>query len=159
MKKIRKFVMAGAMILTIGAASATAFAASSYDTPAEVLAGLTSKSVEDVTAERYETGKTYGTMANDAGKLEDFQTEMLQIKKDILVQRVKDGTMTQERADEILAAIEENQANCDGTGQARLGRGSGAGFGQGAGAGYGMMRGNGEGGRGFGQCGGWNQAQ
>ena len=159
MKKMRKFVMAGAMILTIGAASATTFAASSYDTPAEALAGLTGKSVEDVTAERYETGKTYGTMANDAGKLEDFQTEMLQIKKDILAQRVKDGTMTQERADEILAAIEENQANCDGTGQARLGRGSGAGFGQGAGAGYGMMRGYGQGGRGSGQCGGWYQAQ
>ena len=72
MKKMKKFVMAGAMVLTIGAASATAFAASSYDTPAEALAGLTGKSVEDVTAERYETGKTYGTMANDEGKLEDF---------------------------------------------------------------------------------------
>jgi hypothetical protein len=159
MRKMKKFVMAGAMILTIGAASATAFAASSYNTPAEALAGLTGKSVEDVTAERYETGKTYGTIANDAGKLEDFQSEMLQIKKDILAQRVKDGTMTQERADEILAAIEENQAYCDGTGQAGFGRGSGAGFGQGAGAGYGMMRGYGQGGRGLGQCGGWYQAQ
>jgi len=165
MKKIKKLVLAGAVIFTVSATTATAFAASSYNNPAEALAGLTGKTVEAVSAERYESGKTYGTLANEAGKLEEFQTEMLQIKKDILADRVEAGLMTQERADEIIAAIEENQALCDGTGSGRIGREMGAGFGsangngQGQGAGFGGMRGNGQGARGFGQCGGICQAQ
>ncbi|MBR0598484.1 DUF2680 domain-containing protein [Sinanaerobacter chloroacetimidivorans] len=158
MKNFKKLIMVGAMVTMIGAASVTAFAASSYSTPAEAVAGLTGKTVEDVTAERYETGKTYGTIANDAGKLEEFQTEMLQIKKDILADRVEAGLMTQERADEIIAAIENNQSACDGTGSLRTGQRMGAGFGSmNGGQGYGQ--GNGQGMRGFGQGGGFCQAQ
>lgn len=151
MKKFKRFIMVGAMVMVVGATTVTAFAASSYDTPAEALAGLTGKTVEDVIAERTETGKTYGTLANDAGKLEEFRAEVLQIKKDILAEKVAAGLMTQERADEIAAAIENNQANCDGTGNARIGQGMGAGFGG--------MQGNGQGNRGFGQFGGNCQAQ
>jgi len=151
MKKIKRFIMVGAMVMVVGATTVTAFAASSYGTPAEALAGLTGKTVEDVIAERAETGKTYGTLANDAGKLEEYQAEMLQIKKDVLAEKVAAGLMTQERADEITAAIEKNQTNCDGTGT--------AGIGQGMGAGFGSMRGNGQGSQGFGQCGGNCQAQ
>lgn len=151
MKKIKQLIMAGAMALTVGAASVTAFAASSYSTPAEALAGLTGKSVEDVTAERFETGRNYGAMANDAGKLEEFHSEMLQIKKDALADRVAAGLITQEKADEIIAAMEKNQAYCNGTGS--------LGAGQRMGMGFGGMKGNGQGDRGFGQCGGVLQAQ
>ena len=72
---------------------------------------------------------------------------MLEIKKDALAQRVAAGTMTQERADEIIAAMEANQANCDGTGSAKTGKRMGAGFGSGNGCG----QGKGQGGAGCGQ--------
>lgn len=151
MKNIKKLILAGAVILAVGTTTATAFAASPYNTPAEALAGLTGRTVEDVTAERLETEKTYGTLASDAGKLEEFSDEMLQIKKDIMADRVEAGLITQEQADEIMAAIEENQAACDGTGSGRTGQRMGAGFGG--------MQGNGQGNRGFGQCGGSCQVQ
>mgnify|MGYP000868963646 CR=1 FL=1 len=163
MKKIKRLIIIGAMVMAAGATSVTAFAASSYSTPAEALAGLTGRTVEDVTAERYETGKTYGTIANDAGKLEEFQAEMLQIKKDLLAKRVEAGLITQAQADEIVAAIEKNQANCEGTGLAGIGKNMGMGFGrmQGNGLGYGQGSGSdyGQGIRGFGQCGGICQVQ
>lgn len=149
MKKIKKLIMVGVIVLAAGAASVTAFAASSYNTPAEAAAGLTGKTVEAVIAERYETGKSYGTMANEAGKLEAYKAEMLQIKKDILAEKVAAGLLTQERADEIITAIENNQSSCDGTGMLKNGQRMGAGFGG--------MQGNGRGG--FGQCSGLGQAQ
>lgn len=151
MKNFKKLIIVGAVVTMVGAASVTAFAASSYSTPAEAVAGLTGRTLEDVTSERYETGKTYGTIANDAGKLDEFQTEMLQAKKDILASRVEAGSITQERADEIIAVVENNQATCDGTGSLKAGQRMSAGFGR--------MNGNGQGMRGFGQCGGLYQEQ
>ena len=137
MTSLKKFAVIGIAVLAIGATSITAFAASSNNSPADIAAGLTGKSVEDVIVEKTETGKSYGTIANDAGKLEDFKNDMLATKKEILEQKVKDGTLTQQEADEILAAIEANQVNCDGTGNAGIGKGMGAGFGR--------MMGNGQG--------------
>lgn len=150
-KKIATFL--GAIAL-VGALSVTAFAASSYATPAEVLAGLTGRTVASVTAERRASGGTYGSMAAAAGKLQEFKDETLEMKKAILAQRVTDGVMTQEEADALLAAIEANQATCDGTGSGqRLGAGMGARFGQGARAGMGARRGGGRGmGYGNGVC-------
>lgn len=164
MKKTKRIVLPIAVVLAIGAISFTAFAASSYSSPAEVAAALTGKSVEEVTAQKSEDGSTYGAIADEAGKLEEFQDEMLQVKKDILDEKVAAGTITQERADEILAAIEENIADCDGTGSGRTGEGMGAGFGFGKGNGQGM--GNGQGGGqgmrngqgGSGNCGGCTAA-
>jgi len=151
MTKLKKITAIGAMVLVIGATSLTAFAASKYNTPAEAAAGLTGKTVESVINERSETGKTYGTIANDAGKLTEFKNEVLQIKKDALAEKVAAGTMTQERADQIITAIEENQANCDGTGSARIGQKMGAGFGGMNGRGQGNGQGRGQG-NGSGSC-------
>lgn len=157
--KIKKLVLTGAMILTVGATTVTAFAAAPFGTPAEALAELTGRTVEDVSAERSESGKTYGTLANEAGKLDEFKTEMLRIKKDMLADRVEAGLITQERADEIIAAMEQNQTLCDGSGACGARQGTGAGFGgmhgygKGTGAGFGGMQGNGQGARGFGQNG------
>ena len=151
MTKLKRIAAIGAMTLVIGATSLTAFAASKYSSPAEAVAGLTGKTVESVIAEKSETGKTYGTIAKEAGKLDEFKSENLQIKKDALAEKVASGTLTQERADEIVKAVEENQANCDGTGAARVGQKMGAGFGGMNGGGQG--RGPGAG-RGQGNCGG-----
>lgn len=143
MTKLKKIAAIGAMVLVVSATSLTTFAASKYSSPADAVAGLTGQTVESVITERSETGKTYGTIANEAGKLEEFKAENLQIKKDALAEKVKAGTMTQARADEIIAAIEKNQVNCDGTGSARIGQMMGAGFGG--------MNGNGQGGAGCGR--------
>ncbi len=147
MTKFKRMVIIGSTILAIGATSITAFAASPYKTPAEAVAGLTGKTVESVIAEKVETNKTYGTIAKEAGKLDEFKVEVLQIKKDRLAQKVADGSITQEKADEIIAAIEENQANCDGTGSARIGQSMGANFGgkNGQGNGQGRRQGRGQG--------------
>ena len=110
MTNIKKIITLGAVVLIVGATSITAFAASTYTTPAEAAAGVTGKTVEEVIAEKTETGKTYGTIAKESGKLEEFKQENLEIKKDVLAKKVVDGTITQEKADEILKAIDENQS-------------------------------------------------
>lgn len=151
MKNIKKFVAVVAAVSVMGAAGAV-FAASAK-TPAEIVSGLTGKTVEDLNEERA-AGKTYGTIANEAGKLDEFKSQMLEQKKAILDQRVKDGQLTQQQADEIYNAIKDNQANCDGTGSAGIGKKFGAGFGQGngMGKGTGMRNGNGSGrGMGYGR--------
>ena len=118
--------------------------AADIKTPADIAATLTGKSVQDVTKERAE-GKTYGKIAEEADKLEEFKVQMLEQKKAVLDQRVKDGTLTQQQADEIYNSIKDNQATCDGTGSARIGKGCGAGLGQGKGMGRGCGAGMGNG--------------
>lgn len=154
MAKLSRIALTGAMALAISATGIISFADSLYKTPAEAVAGLTGDSVENVIAKRAETGKTYGTLANEAGKLEAFKVEMLEIKKASLDAQVKAGTMTQTQADAIMKALTENQATCDGTGTAKIGQNMGAKFGsQGKGQGNGgANRGSGLGqGQGFGR--------
>ncbi len=152
MTKGKKLAILVMMVLTISAITITAFA-SNYKTPAEAAAALTGKTVEAIIADKAESGKSYGTLANDAGKLAEFKTEILSMRKDALAQKVADGTMTQERADEIIAAMEDRQATCDGTGTGGTGRSMGACFGG--------MTGKGQGGtgRGQGSCGGTCQVK
>lgn len=139
MKRITSLIAIVGLISISGAA----FAAE-LQSPGQIAATLTGKPVAELAAERAE-GKTYGTIAQEAGKLEEFQKLMLEQKKAILEQRVKDGVLTQAEADAILERIEANQAVCDGTGGNQLGRAGGAGFGMGMGGG---LRG-GQGGQGF----------
>ena len=144
MKTMKKLVVTGVAVFTLATGSVTAFAASQYLTPAEAVAGLTGREVQSVIDERTQTGKTYGSIANEAGALDEFKVEMLEMKKDTLAARVAAGTMTQEQADAIIARIEANQANCDGTG-------AGCGLnGAGCGMGTGFGQGRGQGGRGMG---------
>ncbi|WP_330634521.1 hypothetical protein, partial [Anaerovorax sp. IOR16] len=96
MKRTKIALTVGMMVLALGATSLTAFAASNYKTPAEAVAALTGKTVESVVSEKTANNVTYGSIAKDAGKLEEFKQEQLQMKKDILEKRVADGTMTQE---------------------------------------------------------------
>lgn len=157
MKRWKKITATGFMVMAISATGVTAFAASQYNTPAEVVAGLTGRTVESVVTERTETGKTYGTIASEGDVLDEFKVETLEMKKDNLTAQVAAGTITQERADAILTTLEENQANCDGTGGEGIGKSLGARFGEtgtGMGTGMGMGKGNAlgksQGGRGMG---------
>ena len=139
MKNIKSYIAAATIIGLLGV-TGTAFAAVTGKTPAEITAGLTGKTVEQVITERA-TGKTYGSIANEAGKLDEFKTQTLEQKKSFLDQRVADGNLTQEQADAILNSIKTNQTTCDGTGSARIGKSMAAGFGQGQGQGMGKGQG------------------
>jgi len=134
-----------AITLVVGVIGAMGIAyAATAKTPAEIASSVTGKTVTDVTAERNQ-GKTYGTIANEAGKLDEFQTQMLEERKADLDQRVKNGTITQEQADAIYNNIKTNQLNCDGEGSGRMGgQGCGGSTGQGCGM-NGGGRGNGQG--------------
>jgi hypothetical protein len=84
----------------------------------------------------------------DEDALEEFRNEMLENKKAILDERVNDGILSEEEADEILKYIEKMQEYClengGGLGIMRNTFGKGSGIGNG---GSGMM------GLGRGRCG------
>ena len=154
MTNIKKMITVGTLALAICATSLTALAASNYQSPAEALAGITGRTVESVVAEKVESGKTFVMIANDAGKLREYQSEVSEMRKDKLNAQVAAGSMTQEKADAIIQSLEENQAICDGTGNGKIGKSFGARFGSygtglgtgGANCGTGIGRGQGGGG-------------
>jgi hypothetical protein len=150
MKNMKRLIVLVAAVGVLGLAG-VAYAAD-IKTPADIAAALSGKSVADVTMERAE-GKTYGTIAKEAGKLDEFKAQMLEQKKAVLDQRVKDGTLTQQQADEVYNRVKTNQAACDGTGNAGIGKKYGTGFGQGNGMGRGMGRGAGVGNGSYGGAG------
>lgn len=160
MKNAKRFVVVGIAVLVLLVGTVAAFAASQYATPAEAVAGLTGRDLQSVIDERVQTGKTYGSMATEAGVLEQFRAEMREMKKDIVEARVAAGKMTREQADAIIAKITANQAVCDGSGTGCGDGPLGAGFGNGSGLGQckeqcGVPGGHGYGlkGRGHGQAG------
>lgn len=63
----------------------------------------------------------------------------IESKKETLKQYVTNGTITQEKSDEILKQLE----NCDGTGNAKIGQNNGISFGAGKAKGQGASQGNG----------------
>ncbi len=145
MFSFKKAAVAAAVVIGAGALSLSAFAAPAYKTPAEAAAGVTGNSASAVAQQRA-AGKTYGAIAKDAGKLAEFKTHILQIKKDVLSKRVADGKITQAEADKIYAEIEKAVANCDGTAHGtHMGQKYGVGFGYGdrTGRGQGQMQGQG----------------
>ncbi len=154
MTKFKKALLVVIAVIALSAITVTAYAASNYGSPAEAVAALTGKTVEEVRQERTENGKSYGAMALEAGKLKEFLAEKLEIRKERLAEKVADGKITQEKADEIIAAVEERQANCDGTGsgqlQQRLGGQAGGNRRGGQGTCEGQGSGNRQGGKGAG---------
>lgn len=113
-KKKLLLVLSVATILLIGLSTA-AFAAADYQTPAEIVAGLTGKSVDEVIADR-QAGTTYGAQAKAADKLDEFQTQRLELYKENLEQAVLDGKLSQDDADKLLEEMNLRMADCDGTG-------------------------------------------
>lgn len=139
MKNLKKVITVGTIVLTMGVTSIVGLAATAYKTPAEIVSGLTGKTVENVISERGDSNKSYGLIAAEAGKLEEFKKENFEMKKDILQTQVKEGKISQEEADTIVTKIEDNQKKCDGTGSGRIGRKEGARFGS-NGLGQGLVR-------------------
>ncbi len=142
MKNIKR-LMAVVVSVCVVSAAGIVYAAE-IKAPADIAAEVTGKSVTDITNERAE-GKTFGAIADEAGKLDEFKTQMLEQKKALLDQKVKDGIITQQQADEMYNDIKNNQTICDGTGNAKLGKQNGMGFGKGQGMGRGRGQGMGNG--------------
>lgn len=130
MKTLKRTLVIGMIVMALGTISFSVAAASSYENPAQALAALTGRSEESLVQDKSETGKTYGALAAEEGKLEEFKQEMLAIKKDRLDEKVAEGILTQEESDEILARVSENQEDCDGTGNAQQNREMAGTFGQ-----------------------------
>lgn len=115
MKRIKIAIAALVVFGTFLIASTTVFAAE-YATPAEAVAGLTGRTVESIVSERRDTGKTFGTIAAEAGKLEEFQQSMIAIKTVQVENKVANGQITQQQADGLVQNIQQNQIVCDGSG-------------------------------------------
>ena len=76
MKRFNKLILTGAMVLAIGATTATAFADTASTTTGAV-------------------------------SLDELKQQRLELKKEILADRVADGVLTQTQSDEIIAQIEK----------------------------------------------------
>ncbi len=120
--RIAILAIAAVVLTTAGVALAAEF-----KSPVEILSGLSGQSIEELRNQRLE-GMSYGAIAEDYDKLDQFREQMLGRKKAILEQRVEDGVLTREEADEIEDSL---AANCNGEGRALCGQRFGAGFGMG----------------------------
>lgn len=151
MKNMKK-IIAGVVVAGLLGTAGVAYAAEAK-TPAEIVSNLTGETVDRVVSQK-SAGTTYGAQVQEAGKFEEFKAAMLEQRKAMLDELVKEGKLTQAEADERLKAMEENMANCDGTGSdrgtSRCGTGLGQGNGQKGGRGFGMRNGSGLG-RGMGR--------
>lgn len=87
MKKFNKIIITGVAVLTLAATSITAFA-------------LTQEN----------------QVINEDGIWEEYKDEMLKNKKEFLDEKVAEGAISQEEADEIYAGILERQEYCTGNG-------------------------------------------
>jgi len=135
MKKNKLFIVLSIVTILVIGASTAVFAATEYKTPAEIVAGLTGKTVDEAVADR-QAGTPYGAQAKDADKLAEFQAERLELCEQNLDQAVLDGQMTQEEADQRIEDMALRMEDCEGTG-------TGAGAGQGSGNGTGLCDGSG----------------
>lgn len=110
MKKIIILTLVLAVILTT---SITAFAFTGTS-PVEILAGLTGKTTGNLANIKYASGNSYGQIAYNEGQdvWEDFMTERFENKKALIKERLADGSLSQEEADEFLAYLEEMQDFC-----------------------------------------------
>ena len=118
-KSVVMLAVAVVMLGTMG----VAFADASWG-PAAIYADLTQITEEEAYALKVEKDMTFGELAQEAEIYDEFKTAALEGKEAILDQLVKDGKITQEKADEVLEAMEA----CDGDSQGLL-KGTGL-FGQ-----------------------------
>ena len=147
MKKIATVITGSILALAVSAGGV--LAASEYQTPIEALAALTGKDQATIQEEIAKPNTNCVTIAEEAGVLDQFANEVKAIREDNVQGRVANGTLTQERADQIMKRIDENE-NVLGRGR---GDGNGTGTGQqngngtanGTGNGAGQQNGNGTG--------------
>ncbi|TYQ16577.1 UNVERIFIED_CONTAM: hypothetical protein Cloal_3133 [Acetivibrio alkalicellulosi] len=119
-KKVAAVTVAISVIASVGAVFAAEF-----KRPVEIASEVTGESIENLRTIRVEEGKTYGSIAEDYGKLDEFKAIMLEQKKALLDEKVESGVITQEEADKIYEAF------CSDVGQMHFGKDFSACFGKG----------------------------
>lgn len=116
--------------------------------PASILAEKLKISLSEAAALK-ETGSTYSQVAVVKGiSLDDFRKELIEKRKKLIDERVKEGYISEQQGELMKERIENNISNCDGTGNGGNCRGSGLGmmFGtRGNGCGLGQSKGFGRG--------------
>lgn len=119
MKNIKKLIALSLAATAVLSTSIISFADSKYDNPIQAAAGLTGKTIEEVSEAR-KNGQTLAQYVDQFGKLEEFQAEVLEQKREMIQARIEAGRITQEQGDAILKNMEENQENCNLTGGNQL---------------------------------------
>ncbi|NMA68078.1 MAG: DUF2680 domain-containing protein [Desulfitobacterium sp.] len=109
MRKVFISILMVALLLV----GATSVIAATYKSPAEIYADLKGVTVEDAYNERATTKNTFGQLAERDDLLDEYKSEMLENRKNILQDRVAKGELTPEQADAILERFKENQALCE----------------------------------------------
>ncbi len=127
MKKMNVAVIFVIAVFFFGAASAAAYSGS--DSPVAVLSDLTGKSADSLAERKMSTGKSFGEIASEEGKLIEFRHEMLKMKKNLVVKQAETGAVSEKEACDIIANIKRCKGCCDGKGSYRLKRKCGVGFG------------------------------
>jgi hypothetical protein len=145
MNRLKILAVTTALVMVLGATTITAFAGTAFSSPAELLASLTGKTVETVTEEKLDANQTYGALAQDAGVYEGFKSGMQEVRENRILEKIENGNLTKDEANEILDAIEERMATCDGTGLQGKNQRLGLGYGIHMGSRNGENSGNGEG--------------
>ncbi len=105
MKNLKKLIVCGtaAAVLSLSAMSVFAQPSDTPDNPAQITAEVTGRSVESIIEERKDTGKSFAQIADEAGKLDEFKADMIELRKARLDEAVAEGRISQQRADAILA--------------------------------------------------------
>ncbi|NLJ57427.1 MAG: DUF2680 domain-containing protein [Tissierellia bacterium] len=100
------------LVLLIAFATTLTAYAVTVSSPAEIVAKISGKSLDEVTEERFERGQTYGQLAYSEGLWEEFREEMLKNRKALLDEKVANGSLTEEEAKEIYSNMEIRQEYC-----------------------------------------------
>ncbi|MDQ0148996.1 hypothetical protein ACFO6R_05300 [Eubacterium multiforme] len=116
MKNLSKILLTSTLIAGTCITSITAFASSKYNSPADIVSELTGRTTESIIEEHTSKNKTYGTIAKEASKLNEFKKENIKFKKEQINEKVANGTLTKAEGEKIIKDLETNQANCDGNG-------------------------------------------
>ncbi|GMQ60391.1 hypothetical protein AN1V17_47910 [Vallitalea sediminicola] len=137
--KLITFGLLGSLLVGMAAFAAT---------PAQIYSELTGVTEEEAYELRQE-GKTFGELAEENEVYDEFVEKMLDEKTALVEEKVEQGQLTREEADEFIASLKENAGNCDPSNPQRLGQkiglNRGMGNGQGACNGNGLRNGTGNG--------------
>ena len=88
----KKIIIILAVVLGIVMASITAFVATAAEVQqAQIVSQLTNRSVNSVLQESYQTNKTFGQIADEAGKKDAFREELTSNKKNIEQKKILSG--------------------------------------------------------------------
>ena len=115
--KIKNIVMASLLALGVGATTLTVYAQAKYESPREALSGITGKSIEEIHKLRYEDHMAVSDLFETEADYETFKNEIFEQRKE----RVEDGNLSRERADEILKQKQDETFEMRGSGMGSRG--------------------------------------